>query len=268
MTRFAFTACLLPILAACGATMLSVVAEPTDSRILVSSAGKGGTYQPVGKGRASVRMDFKSDDKGNAQPIVVRVSKDGYATQDFEYGPGDDIPSSIVVKLDTVKEVEVRELERTSAGPVVVTRVTLAEVEEVERSPNVKSVTRITSFKHEDKKFINSLDVSPDPKAPMIVFDLSETEEVKEVDPDTRKEVVRNVTFVNIWMTRAGETGITRLTYDKAGYDTRPTFSRDGQDVYFSGTRGANPLIWRTRAGSAGGIRPPRIGAAKVAGLT
>ncbi|HEU4339637.1 MAG TPA: hypothetical protein VFS19_06175 [Planctomycetota bacterium] len=245
----------LALLAGCGGPqLLSVMADPTDARISYSSTGPSGTFIPAGKGKASVAVEFKADAQGNPLPFIVRVSKDGFATQDFEYQEDATVPESIVVRLDTVRAVETRELDRTTGGLVVVTRVALAEVEEIERSPNVKSVTRVTNYRNEERKFVNALDVSPDPAASRIVFELSETEAVKEIDPATRQDTVRYNTVVNLWTTTAGQTGITRLSYSKSGFDTSPTFSRDGQFIYYSSTRGGNPLIWRTRAVGSGGI--------------
>jgi len=236
MSRFVALALLAPLMAGCGAYVMSVVAEPADAGILVSTTGPQGTFTPAGRGRAEVTMDFKS-----AAPIVVRVAKDGYATQDFVYGPGDPLPVSIVVTLDTACAVEAPETDRTADRILVVWRVSLAEVEEVERSPHVKAVTRLTNFRNEDRKFVQSIDVAFDRESPRIVFDLCESD-----------AAAGTGTF--LWMVRAGEPAIKRLSESAYDCDSDPAFSRDGRYFYFCSSRTGNPQIWRTTSAGSGGI--------------
>ena len=266
---FAMVFCALAVSACNGGGSIQVKTDPTDADILVSESDeKRDDFAKAGSGTATIPVEFKKDEQGKLLPVRIRVKKEGYAPQTFLYRQGDSLPGELDVKLETIVIVEVRELEKSSAGGFRETiRMALSEVEEVERSPNVKSVTRVTHFRREDKKDVFSLDISPDTKNPLIVFDLRETEEVKEREKDVKsgkdKDVVKSVTFVNLWLTKVGETGITRLTYGKTiGRDKEtetwgdrfPTFSKEGDYIFFSSNRSGNAYIWRTRAGAAGGI--------------
>jgi hypothetical protein len=211
--------------------ILKVTAEPADARILYSSSGAQGTFIPAGRGRAEIAMEFASE-----TPIIVRVAKDGHATQDFQYGPDDRLPRSLHVRLDTARAVESRELRRTYGGLEVVTRSVLAEVEEAERSPHSKNLARLTNFKNEELKFVQSFDVAADAGGTRIVFEVCDPEGVA------------------LWMTTAGQAGLTRLSPPASGYDTGPTFSRDGKHVLFTSTRSGSPMIWRARSTGQGGV--------------
>ena len=109
--------------------------------------------------------------------------------------------------------------------------------EVIERSPNVKSVTRMTDLKGEREPFF---------------FAISPTEEemayqaLEKADGDQ---------LMNLWKTpTTGAPGMTRLTAGRY-YDIEPTYSPGGDDIYFASNRSSrSPKLFRVRADGAGGI--------------
>jgi len=120
----------------------------------------------------------------------------------------------------------------------VIRKPTLAYLEIIERSPNVKSVTRITN--NEDKASQIGAPVLS-PAEDIIVYRMF-TEESKAAS------------YSNIWKTTVGSFGKTRLTYGK-WRDLFPSFTPDGRYLVFSSNRTSkNPTLWRIRLDGGGGI--------------
>jgi len=113
----------------------------------------------------------------------------------------------------------------------------LAYHEVIERSPNVKSVTRITDLKgdREPKYFT----ISPD--GLYLVYQAKEQENSSQ--------------YINLWkIATDGGTGTTRLTSGRY-FDIEPIISPEGNIVCFASNRSsAYPKLWKIRTNGAGGI--------------
>ncbi len=107
----------------------------------------------------------------------------------------------------------------------------------IERSPNVKSVTRMTNMT--DARKLSEFSVSPDGKS--LVYQASETN--------------KGVKCMNLWkIPTTGGTGRTRLTTGRY-IDSDPAYDPTGENVYFASNRISRvPKLWRIRASGAGGI--------------
>lgn len=113
----------------------------------------------------------------------------------------------------------------------------IAFEETVERSPNVKSVTRMTDLKGEREPSFFALAPSGD----QMVFQALEEND--------------GAALMNLWTTpTSGGTAMTRLTAGKY-YDLEPTYTPSGNDVIFASNRSTEtPRLFRVRANGAGGI--------------
>jgi Tol biopolymer transport system component len=116
-------------------------------------------------------------------------------------------------------------------------RTTLAFLDVIERSPNAKSVTKITS--NENKKLQIGPPV-PSPVAAEIVYRIIESDEQGQV-------------YSNIWKQKVGSAGRTRVTFGKA-LNLFPAYTRDGKYIiYSSNTNSEKHRLLRIRVGGGGG---------------
>ncbi len=128
---------------------------------------------------------------------------------------------------------------RTKTGEVIRTETVpfISFQEVIERSPNVKSVTRITDLKGDREPGYFSVA----PSTGELVFQALEKSE---------KEMLSN-----LWrLPTTGGTAMTRLT---AGFyfDIEPTVSADGKFVYFASNRSSqSPKLFTVKSSGAGGI--------------
>ena len=163
-------------------------------------------------------------------------------------------PRERVVAVDLI---DVKE-EVTSTGLAESTKLqyvqkkTWAYLDVIERSPNVKTVSRVTNNDNDDV-FYGFMDYSP--VGDVIAYSM--TEKVEEVFKTEKKKttLLSEIYTSNIWMQRIGSFAKTRLTYGKR-IDTGPSFSRDGSKVVFSSDRsGRNTKIWMLNVDGGGGLR-------------
>ncbi len=126
------------------------------------------------------------------------------------------------------------------------TEQTLAYLEVIERSPNVKSVTRLTE--NEDR----NISIGPpilSPTEDIIVY--WEMPIRVTIDPSGGTRLSR---YSNIYKQNIGSLAKTRMTYGNRT-DLFPTFSPDGTALLFSSNRtGPNPTLWRIVLAGGGGI--------------
>lgn len=109
--------------------------------------------------------------------------------------------------------------------------------EVIERSPNVKSVTRMTDLKGEREPSYFAIS----PSQGVLVF-----QAVEEAENDR---------LMNLWQTpTTGSPGMTRLTAGRY-FDMEPAYSDDGKSVCFASNRSSlSPKLFIVRADGAGGI--------------
>lgn len=109
----------------------------------------------------------------------------------------------------------------------------------IERSTNVKSVTRMTDLK--GGKTPGKLDISPDGER--LLLELYES--AKNSDSSYNS---------NIWTLRSDGTSLTKVTQGKY-LDLDPVYSPDSKHIFFSSNRGeTRPKIWRVFASGVGGL--------------
>lgn len=127
---------------------------------------------------------------------------------------------------------------------------TLAYTEVIERSPNVRSVTRMTNNEDPDV-VIGPPVLSPSEE----VFAYSQTTTTQ----TTRKTqdgipVVGLTSESSLYRQTVGSPAKTRITHGNRT-DLYPAFSADGISIIFSSNRtGPNPMLWRINLAGGGGI--------------
>jgi len=164
-------------------------------------------------------------------------------------------PKERIVSVDLIDVKEdVKRVGLTEAtGLMYVQTKTWAYLDVIERSPNVKSVSRITNNEKYDV-YYGFVDYSP--VDDVIAYSMTEKiEQVFKTEKSKKSKLLSEVYTSNIWKQRIGSFAKTRLTYGKR-IDTGPSFSRDGDKVVFSSDRsGRNTKIWMLNVDGGGGLR-------------
>ena len=123
---------------------------------------------------------------------------------------------------------------------------TLAYLEVIENSPNVKSVTRITE--NEDKDLVIGPPILSPTEDIMIYWEMPVSTIVDDIGG------TRLSRYSNIYKQNIGSLAKTRMTYGNRT-DSFPAFSPDGTAILFSSNRtGPNPTLWRIALTGGGGI--------------
>ncbi|MFC1573174.1 TolB family protein [Candidatus Eisenbacteria bacterium] len=138
----------------------------------------------------------------------------------------------------TVSQTQVTTVSTKKGEEIKIEKAPYIAFEEViERSPNVKSVTRMTDLKGEREPSFFALAPSGDE---MVYQALEEAD---------------GQALMNLWKApTSGGTGMTRLTAGRY-YDLEPTYAPSGTDVLFASNRSSEtPRLFRVRADGAGGI--------------
>lgn len=172
------------------------------------------------------------------------AEKEGYKEGKITIGIEPKDKTDYYIALEKIETVSIElvsfEPQPTAKGVklAIIRKPTLAYLELIERSPNVKSVTRITN--NEDK----ALQIGPPILSPIedvLVYRVFIEEQT-------------GSSYSNIWRTTVGSVGKTRVTYGK-WRDLFPSFTPDGQYLIFSSNRTtANPTLWRIKLSGGGGI--------------
>ncbi|MCC6722418.1 MAG: PD40 domain-containing protein [Bacteroidia bacterium] len=138
------------------------------------------------------------------------------------------------VKLITIESIATNEGVKLSK----VERSAIAYLETIERSTNVKSVTKITD-NQEKLTQIGAPVMCPTNNA--IIYSIIEQDD-------------KERTYSNIWLQTIGSFSKTKITSNQT-LDLFPAFSADGKDIFFSSNRtSTNSSIWRVKQEGAGGI--------------
>jgi len=112
-----------------------------------------------------------------------------------------------------------------------------AYLEIIERSPNVKSVSKITNYA-DPTLSIGKFTLSPDGKSIIYTLIINEKDRI----------------YSNLWKINVGSQTKSKITSGK-WKDLTPAYDRDGKYVYFSSNRNSIKLsIWKIRAEGGGGI--------------
>lgn len=149
--------------------------------------------------------------------------------------------------------------EEGAAKLVLVEEETLAYLEVIERSPNVKSVTRITNNENEEIYFGQPV---MSPKEELMVYSMiTQREDNNPYNKKNKSNFMKRTDYnlrekyaSNIWKQKIGSEARTRLTYG-AGFDTTPAFTPDADYLLFSSERTMHSTsLWRIRINGGGGI--------------
>jgi Tol biopolymer transport system component len=123
---------------------------------------------------------------------------------------------------------------------------TLAYKEVIERSPNVKSVTRVTE--NEDENIVIGSPILS-PTEDVLVYCEIPIRVVKDANSGAKLS-----SHSDIYKQPVGAPAKTRITYGERT-DSDPAFSSDGKCIVFSSDRiGLNPTLWRVNLAGGGGI--------------
>jgi tricorn protease-like protein len=196
----------------------------------------------VESGIAPLTKTLRFVNKSKRYEIIAK--KEGYKEERLIIGFEPEDKKQYDLDLEKIETVSIElvsfEPKVTEKGVklAIIRQPTLAYLEVIERSPNVKSVTRVTN--NEDQSFqIGSPILSP-------------TEDVLVYRVIVEEE--EGTSYSNIWKTTIGSFGKTRVTYGK-WRDMFPSFTPDGQYLVFSSNRtSANPTLWRIKSDGGGGI--------------
>lgn len=124
---------------------------------------------------------------------------------------------------------------------------TIAYKEVIERSPNVKSVTRVTE--NEDYELTIDAPVMSPTEDVLVYAEMPRGKVVKDPYYDARETAQSN-----IYKQTIGAPGKTRVTYGMRT-DSFPAFTPDGRNLVFSSNRtGPNPTLWQVSLTGGGGI--------------
>jgi Tol biopolymer transport system component len=229
-----FVASLLSLITACSAyKTVTIESVPDGADLFVNG-------EPAGISPLSKVLEFAPSDRKH----LVTARKDGYedGTVVIELQPLDKKVYQIQLSKMEAVPLELLSVEPTPTEKgvrlVAVRKPTLAYLEDIERSPNVSSVTKVTT--NEDP----AIQIGP----PV----LSPTEESLLYWEFVEEE--GGSTYSNIQKQKVDSFAKTRLTYGKYR-DLFPTFTPDGRSVVFSSNRiSENPTLWMVRADGPGGI--------------
>jgi len=171
----------------------------------------------------------------------IEISKEGYETYVGTISPGDINPYRVTLK----------EKERERSGFISITVISEdgkimtkkekvhAENDTIERSPNVKSVRKVTNLS--EFSWLVNFEISPDGRT--IVFEQYDEERV-----DGQKS-----SYSNLWSTPTSSGPVRRITQGKY-FDRAPSFSSDGQSLYFSSNRLDSFDIWKLSYQTGSGL--------------
>jgi Tol biopolymer transport system component len=149
----------------------------------------------------------------------------------------------IIEKSDDMESVEITFTEEK----------TFAYIDVIEKSPNVRSVSRVTN-NDKDEVYYGFFDYSPIDD--IIVYSMTEHMEIEQGENNSSNSKDLSKSYIsNIWKQRIGSHAKTRLTYGKR-IDIGPSFTKNGKKVVFSSNRsGRHTKIWMLNIDGGGGLR-------------
>lgn len=167
------------------------------------------------------------------------VRKEGYSPQFVTVGPMS--PRTVEVVLEKGQSGKTLvEIVPGEKGLEVRSSPVHAEKDVIERSPNVKSVRKLTDMS--GNRWIGGLRLSPDSKR--LVLEILDQEYV---DKNWKY-------YSNLWLLDATASGGLQRMTQGSYFDRHPSFSPAGDHIYFSSARAGRPSIWRISADKVGGL--------------
>jgi len=213
---------------------VTITSEPSGANVIVNGILKGTTpyndsilYTQQGNNALYVVLKLK----GYADTSIHVDYIPFYTTQ---YHINLEKIEVVNVKLITIEPIATSEGVKLSK----VERSAIAYLETIERSTNVKSVTKITD-NQEQLTQIGAPVMCPTGNA--IIYTI--------IDQGDKGK-----TYSNIWLQTIGSFAKTKITSNPT-LDLFPAFSADGKDIFFSSNRtSSNATIWKVKQEGAGGI--------------
>jgi len=212
---------------------VTVTSEPTGAKVYLNGTEKG--ISPL-----TTELEFKKIYKYD---VVARLDgyEDGQAV--ITYEPTE----KTLYAIPPLKKKEYEQIPLVSVEPqptaqgvklVKTTKPTLAYLETIERSPNMKSVTRVTD---NQDKIVQLSGPLVSPIGDILVYQIL-------------VEETGGTLYSNIWRQNIGSSATTRVTYGKS-VDLSPCFTPDGQYIVFGSNRAAaNSTLWRVKVEGTGGL--------------
>lgn len=173
----------------------------------------------------------------------VLAKKEGYedAKTTISLEPREKTRYHLELKQEAVTlELLTVEPEPTEKGVklAVVRKPTIAYLDVIERSPNVRSVSRVT---HNEDPMLQIDNPVLSPVDDVLVYQIW----IEEEDGNS---------YSNIWKQKIGFVAKTRVTFGK-WRDLFPAFTPNGEYLIFSSNRiGKNPILWMIKTKGGGGI--------------
>jgi TolB protein len=225
---FAVLAGLLVMTGCRSARDVTIVTTPDKAEVLVDGSTVGLTPYVFKRVASDKWIELR---KGNYQTKSITVNSAS--------------PQILHVQLDpmvpeaagkTILEVTIG-----AQGPEVQRIPVYSEEEVIERSPNVKSVRRLTDLPN--TRWLGAFCLSPDDR--VLVMEVLDEEQL---EGGVRKQ------YSNLWaVDTSGGGGMRRVTQGKC-FDSTPSFSPEGQFVYFSSSRIGKNNIWKVAVDGVGGL--------------
>ncbi len=205
---------------------LRVESEPSGASVKINDRYYGST--PTKPIRIKMMREYR-----------IAVSKEDYNTHYGVISYGDESPYRVkLIKKEKEKAGLVSVTITNEDGNIVARKEQVhAETDTIERSPNVKSVRRVTD--QPDYFWVGKFHISPDGKS--IVFEQYEEEQAD------------NNAYSNLWATPIAGGPVRRIT--QGNYlDNSPCFSSDGKLLYFSSNRLDSFDLWKLSYASGAGL--------------
>lgn len=232
----------------CNRKTVTITSEPSKADVYI-----GNEYA----GKTPVKRDVKFPGK---DPRTTKLTKDGHKDFQFKMGfyPKDTNKYNIILEKEDVKNVELVDFKplQTDQGMRLQRTVksSLAYLETIERSPNVKAPQKLTKNEKESIQ-IGGPVVSPDGKKlayRQFAVDEEDRDNIEEIMEEGLADYQGG--FSNIWLQPVDRYSKTRITFGQ-NMDLYPTFSPNGESIYFSSNRITdNPTIWQVNVEGGGGL--------------
>jgi Tol biopolymer transport system component len=219
-------------LSGCFSKKITIQSDPVGASIYYLNAeiGKTPRTQDINFGKGESEQKY-------------RLSLEGYrdTTLAISYKPKNITTYKVILEkreiviLKLVSYEPLKTKEGVRLGQII--RLSRAYLEQIERSPNVKSVTRITNMQDTASQ-VGTLTITPNGEH--LAYSIYSIENGKNIS--------------NIWKQKIGTAGQTKVTFGTKA-DLFPSFAGNSDYLYFSSNRNnPNSQIWRISISGGGGL--------------
>lgn len=230
----------LVVLAGCrSGKNVTIVTNPDQAEVVAGGSSVGVTPYVVQKVKYDRGFELR---KENYQPRSVTINSSSPGEVLVQLTPK--LPEAAVKVTPKPPETAGQSIPEVTVGAQgfeVRHTPVYAEEEVIERSPNVKSVRRLTDMAN--TRWLGAFCLAPDDRT--VVMEVLDEEQV---EGGAKKQ------YSNLWaVSTVGGGGTQHVTQGKC-FDSAPFFSPDGQFVYFSSSRVGKNNIWKIAANGVGGL--------------